>query len=192
MSRKKSSIVEAAPVAVDLGASLQARRQRSSSWESSQGAHKRRFSKVFGDQMDEAASQLAQDVSTVLAEQVDELSTYNHDFRVGMARVFIRVLRLAHSRKEQVALFNEAIPGFTLLLFKKDPSMWTLEGDGAQEAAAVEESPEVAAAGQVISQFVQRTGDRVLTVETDDALFVFFPASDIKKNLKEMGFYYTE
>jgi len=32
----------------------------------------------------------------------------------------------------------------------------------------------------------------VLTVESDDALFVFFPASDVKKNLKEMGFYYTE
>lgn len=191
MSRKQSSVVEAAPVAGSLGASLQARRQRSSSWESSQGAHKRRFSHVFGDQMDEAASQLAQDVSTVLAEQVEELSTYHHDFRMGMTRVFTRVLRLAHTRKEQVALFNEAVPGFTLLLFKKNPTSWSFDGE-ASESVEEGESPEVAAASQVISQFVHRTGDRVLTVETEDALFVFFPASDIKKNLREMGFFYTE
>lgn len=193
MPKKRATAVNAANVALDLESSLQARRSRSSSWESAQGAHKRRFTEALGKDVSKAATSLAQDVSNTLAAQLDDLSTYHHDFKVGMTRVFTRVLRLAQERKEQVALFNEAVPGFTLLLFKKDPSRWSAEATSADSQAGMpSQAPELAAAGQVIAQFVQRTGDRVLTVETNDALFVFFPASDVKKNLKEMGFYYTD
>jgi hypothetical protein len=54
------------------------------------------------------------------------------------------------------------------------------------------DSPEGEAAGVVIGRFVDRTGNRVLVIEGDDALFVFFPVADLRKNLREMGFYYTE
>lgn len=193
MPKKKTPAVSASAVALDLGSSLQARRSKSSSWESAQGEHRRRYTEALGKDVSSAAESLAHDVSTALAAHVDDLSTYHHDFRVGMSRVFVRVLRLAQGRKEQVALFNEAVPGFTLLLFKKDPSGWTPENGAAPDDLDVASpAPELSAASQVIAQFVQRTGDRVLTVETDDALFVFFPASDVKKNLKEMGFYYTD
>ena len=192
MSKKKAPAVNTAALALDLESSLQARRSRASSWESAQGDHKRRFTDALGKDVSGAAANLAHDVSTALAAHVDDLSTYNHDFRVGMTRVFTRVLRLAQERKERVALFNEAVPGFTLLLFKKDPSSWAGEEGSDVEETTAPAAPELTAAGQVIAQFVQRTGDRVLTVETNDALFVFFPASDVKKNLKEMGFYYTD
>ena len=190
---RKKSTIQASPeeISLNLEASLAARRRRApSAWESEQGVHKRRFTRALED-IEPSAALLSQDVSSLLSERVDELSTWNHDFKVGMNRVFLRVLRMARGRSEQVVLFNEAVPGFTLMLFKKDPSSWA-EQESSPEAVEAEAGPEIAAAGQVIAQFVRRTGDRVLTVESDDAMFVFFPNSDVKKNLKEMGFYYTD
>ncbi len=190
---RKKPVPQATPeeVTLNLELSLAARRRRApAAWESEQGIHKRRFTRAL-EEVDQAATLLSQDVSSLLSERVDELSTYHHDFRVGINRVFLRVLRMARERSEQVVLFNEAVPGFTLMLFKKDPASWTAT-EPTSEAVAAESGPEIAAAGQVISQFVRRTGDRVLTVESDDALFVFFPTSDVKKNLKEMGFYFTD
>lgn len=197
---KKAPTPAATPeeVALHLETTLALRRQRTpATWESAQGVHKRRYTRAL-EKLEEAASLLSQDVAGALVDRVDELSTYSHEFRVGMNRVFCRVLRAASTRQEQVVLFNEAVPGFTLLLFKKDPSQaqWNTPEMAAAPAAATqvleEAPPEIVAAGHVIAQFVQRTGDRVLTVESDDALFVFLPASDVKKNLKEMGFYHTE
>lgn len=195
---RKKNVSQATPeeVTLDLEVSLAARRRRApAAWESNQGVHKRRFTRALED-IEPAAAALSQDVSSLLSEKIDELSTYHHDFRVGMNRVFLRVLRMACARAEQVVLFNEAVPGFTLMLFKKDPSRWAADAPASAskkaEAEAEESGPEIAAAGQVITQFVRRTGDRVLTVESDDALFVFFPTSDVKRNLKEMGFYYTD
>ena len=190
--RKKSTVpASTEEISLNLEASLAARRRRApAAWESDQGVHKRRFTRALED-IEPSAALLSQDVSSLLSERVDELSTWNHDFKVGMNRVFLRVLRMARGRSEQVVLFNEAVPGFTLMLFKKDPSSWMPTSPSA-DAIEAEAGPEIAAAGQVIAQFVRRTGDRVLTVESDDAMFVFFPTSDVKKNLKEMGFYYTD
>jgi len=193
MSKKSAPSSPMPPLELNLEMSLAARRQRTNaSWESTQGVHKRRFAMAL-EEHGQAATALSQDVTSVLASAVDELATHGQEFRVGMNRVFLRVLRMARAASEQVMLFNEAVPGFTLLLFKKDPqqAQWG-PAPSTPEAVQEENGPELAAASRVISQFVQRTRDRVLTVETDDALFVFFPASDVKKNLKEMGFYFTE
>lgn len=181
-------------IVINLEASLAARRRRApAAWETDQGVHKRRFTSALDDCV-QTATQLGQDVSSLLSERIDELSTHHHEFKVGMTRLFLRVLRIARDRAEQVVLFNEAVPGFTLMLFKKAPEQWGAIAGGPERAPAQEDAsgPELAAAGHVIAQFAQRTGERVLTVENDDALFVFFPTSDIKKNLKELGFYYTD
>ena len=162
-------------------------------WESAQGLHRRRYARAL-EEIDALAGFIAQDIAGVLAEHVDELSTSHREFRVSMLRVVTRVLRTARSRPQAVLVFNEVIPGFTVMLFKKDSAAAAWAPLMAPENAAPSHSaaPELAAAGAVIAQFVHRTGSRVLTVEADDALFVFFPASDVKKNLKEMGFYHTD
>jgi hypothetical protein len=52
------------------------------------------------------------------------------------------------------------------------------------------ESPSVEwqAVSKVIDCYFQRTGNRVLAIETEDALLTFFPVSDMKRNLREMGY----
>ena len=145
------------------------------------------------DDVQAAATALSSDLATALAERVDELNTTHHEFRMGLHRAFQRVLTLAKRREQQVLLFDEALPGFTLMLFKKDPNAagWT-EPTKEPVLADPQQSPEMAASALVIESFVARTNNRVLVIESIDAVFVFFPASDIKRNLKEMGFYHTD
>lgn len=168
-------------------------------WQTESGPHKRvPFPlAVHADtaQRERALARLVSDVSSALAEAVDELRTYDTEFRTGLDRAWRYVLQRAAAQSEPVLFFNEAIPGFTLMMFKKDAggvlsSGW--EGGSETDTSPPCDTPEAAAAGAVIDQFVGRTGARVMVVEGDDVLFVFFPVTDLKKNLKEMGFYLTE
>lgn len=182
------------------------------SWETPNAIHKRRYTRAWAD-VTSAAITLGSDVASALASELDELCTHHHEFRNGIQRAFMRVLTGAKKRAERVVVFDEAVPGFTFMLFKKDPTApcWAPpEGAYAidealrkgktsrrqkaalQPAPVIEQSVESVAASRLIAQFFDRTANRVLSVETDDAVFLFFPVSDLRKNLREMGFYFTE
>lgn len=183
------------------------------SWETQQAIHKRRYTQAWSD-VDSAAAVLGSDVASALAGEIEELCTSHHEFKAGIQRAFIRVLNASKKRAERVVFFDEAVPGFTFMLFKKDataPCWNPPEGayaieqvlqkekskgkKGKQEVHAIpsiEQSVEGVAASQLISRFFERTSHRVLSVETDDAVFLFFPVSDLRKNLREMGFYFTD
>lgn len=53
---------------------------------------------------------------------------------------------------------------------------------------AEEHSIEWQAVSKIIDCYFQRTGNRVLAIEAEDALLSFFPVSDMKRNLREMGY----
>lgn len=158
----------------------------------------------------DAAAALGHDVAIALAERVDELDTSGHDFRAAMTRVFGSVLASAATRSGRVLLFEETVPGFTLMLFRKSPPApasaragGVRPGDvkpGDVKSAAASPSgnghaeppaPERLASEMLSEQFGRRTGARVLVVEGADSVFVFFPAQDVRKSLREMGLYWT-
>lgn len=157
---------------------LQKDQLRQTLWESPEGQHRRRFIHVFKD-VEEGASLLAHDVSVALSERIEDLSVTQPEFKSGMVRVCARTLKMCQSHQESVVVFNEAVPGFTAIVFRQV---------GARALTAVE--MEVVAA--LIQRFVSRTHDRVLTIHCNDALWLFLPALDMKKNVREMGFYITE
>lgn len=188
------------------------------SWETTQAIHKRRYTSAWND-VSSAALTLGSDVASALAGEIEELCTNHHEFRVGIQRAFIRVLNVSKKRNERVIFFDEAVPGFTFMLFKKDPNApcWqppagireleetmlkeekinkkkgkNQEAHSLNNQTMIEQSVESVAASQLITQFFNRTSHKVLSVETDDAVFLFFPVSDLRKNLREMGFYFTE
>lgn len=180
------------PAKPELSAALNERR-RQSSWETHEGVHKARPMAGLSDHqgIEEVATLLSGDIAVALAAEIDELSTYSASFRSALNRAFLRVLRLSLQKTETVLFFHEAVPGYTLMLFKKAQATPWKEAASAQEPS-LDGSPEAQAAGVLIGQFFRRTKNRVLTVEHPDALFVFFPASDLRKNVREMGFFQTE
>lgn len=142
------------------------------------------------EDIEKSAAILSRDISIALQEEIEDLAIHSAGFRQSINRVFLKMLRLGAQKTERVVIFNEAIPGFMLMLFKKNTLVASSESvEPSQEQA---KGPEVSAAGIVIEKFIERTGGRVITIETDDAVFVFFPNADIKKNVREMGFYTTE
>lgn len=149
--------------------------------------HKRRPVEMLVN-VEEASALLAGDVAIALGEDVDELSTHQADFRQGIQRILRRLLKMVLSHEERVSFFNEAVPGFTLMVFKKEP----LAVSGCAPLPREDLSSEMAAASVMIEQFFKRTGSRVLAVEGVDVVCVFFPATDVKRNLRELGFYLVD
>lgn len=143
---------------------------------------------LAADAHQRTAEQLAGDIAVTLGSEIEELDTSHHGFRSALRRMFLRVLRLANDKQERVVLFHEAVPGYTLMLFKKDE--WSTLGKvspGAAEGLA--DSAEGRAAAVLMNEHVQRTGKRVLVVEHVDSLFVFFPAADLRRNVRELGYF---
>lgn len=145
---------------------------------------------------------LTTDVAIALGSELDDLET-GHSFRTALQRVFVRVLRMGREREEAVLFFNEAVPGYTMMLLKKgveilasDPSagraIVSQSAPFDPATAHLQSTPEGHAASLMIEAFFDRTRSRAMTIEHPDALFVFFPASDLRKNVRDMGFYFVE
>ena len=151
---------------------------------------------------------LTNDVSIALGGELEDLEI-GHAFRTALQRVFVRVLRMGREHEEAVLFFNEAVPGYTMMLLKKGaeieaPPSRARRPAGRQEdpsparapfdpsTARLDSTPEGQAASLMIEGFFARTHSRAMTVEHPDALFVFFPASDLRRNVRDMGFYFVE
>lgn len=147
---------------------------------------------------------LSNDVAIALGNQLEDLETSRHEFKRALLRVFIRVLTMARQRDEVVLFFNEAVPGYTLMILKKGITAVSIDhkaspkpkslkdneqGSFDPDQAHLESSAEGQAASMMIESFFERTSTQAMTIEHPDALFVFFPATDFKKNVRELGFY---
>lgn len=152
-----------------------------------------------------AAELLSNDIAVALAAELEELDTYHRGFRAALHRVFVRVLRMSHEKTERVVLFHEAVPGYTLMLFKKDdweaaqgvvlksaPASSSGNGKASPDAATLDATAEGRAASVLMGEYVQRTGKRVIVIEHVDSLFLFFPAADLRKNVRELGYFAIE
>lgn len=139
------------------------------------------------------AEMMGNDIAVALAAEIEELNTYHHGFRSALHRVFSKVLRIACEKTERVVLFHEAVPGYTLMLFKKDK--WSPEDITSTEntePVGLDHSAEGRAASVLIGEHVQRTGKRVIVIEHVDSLFLFFPAEDLRKNVRDLGYFGIE
>lgn len=163
----------------------------------------------------EEASQMsawmAQAIISRLAEDLEDLNATSA-FRTGFQRCCAKLLLASSTREERVLFFHEAIPGFTVMLVKREG--WSLDatatpprrrrtsvklppapGSEVSQAASEPEENEWDQAHrqvveQVISTFVSRTGNRVMSIEAQDVIVLLFPAADLKKNLQDMGFWF--
>lgn len=150
--------------------------------------HHRRYAEAMKD-FEKTADFLSQEIARFITEKEDDIIPNHVEFRKIMYRIFIKVLKMAAERAEPVFLLDdETVPGFSVMLFKKT-NYTPVEKKEINEQDKHEEpqSIELKAASIIVSKFVERTGNSVITIETDDVVFIFFPSSDLKKNLDELG-----
>lgn len=160
------------------------------------------------DEASQMSVWMSQAIISRLAEDLEDLNATSA-FRTGFQRCCSKLLLVASNREERVLFFHEAIPGFTVMVVKREG--WSLEEtqpvrkktsvklDKSKESSnGVLKNPEDAewelarnqVVQQVISTFVSRTGNRVLSIEAKDVIVLLFPAADLKKNLQDMGFWF--
>ncbi len=148
------------------------------------------------DNFEFVAHKLAVEISFVLAEKVDELAVMRSSFRLSLESACQRTLRSIFRREERCVVVPDALPGFTLMGFKREGGLLAANGKGkagngkASEPARL--SPESHAAALIIGEFFEKTEEQVLVIDCPDALLVLFPVSDLRKNLKQLGFYHVD
>ncbi len=162
----------------------------------------------------EFAALLAADLAIALAEQMEELDTTNHEFQTVLARAFQRMFAVVCSagQSSKVFIFDDAIPGFTVMLLIEQLQSDQLQQAQLQQAqlqqAQLQQdsapaqpprspmshssnvcavTPSHAAAAAIIDTFVSRTGNRVFVIEIQDAICLLFPSCDLRRNLREIG-----
>lgn len=149
--------------------------------------------KTFED-INSTAEKIADDLSLFLKKDIDELNVYSHVFKAGMHRYVARVLNALFKNPKPVAIFPDSIPGFTLIVFKKNPNAPITEGRKEKEKRnPVQEVKQSEAVEGVMEKFFTQTQNKqkVLVIENEDMIFGLFPVADTRQNLKAMDLYIT-
>ncbi len=161
---------------------------RQTTIETNETIHKKKMNRSFDD-LEKTALSLSSDITLALSMEIEDLPSHKTEFRAKMQNTFMHVLKTATLREEQVIFFSDAVPGFALMLFKKKPMDEVFDTPIEWDIYSDEDSPEAYAASVLAEQFFKNTKTKVISIESEDSLFVFFPVLELKKNLKEMGFY---
>lgn len=143
------------------------------------------------------AERLASEFAVCLAEQMDEINSFDQGVKMALARAFSKCLRTAAKADQRALFFHDTIPGFSLVMFKRELEAggvsWMDKSESSKPSEMssdqwAESSVEARAASALISSFFERTGNSVIVIDYADLTMVFFPASDFKKNVRELGY----
>lgn len=148
------------------------------------------------ENIEKTSEYLSRDISIFLGEEIEELNISSYMFRSGMERSMNRVLNALMKQEQQIVIFPDSIPGFTMMTVKKyKNSMINQENESTKEKikklTSVEKKAEERALNHVMDNFFQKNKQKVLFIENSDIIFVLFPVGDTRKNLKEMELYIT-
>lgn len=144
--------------------------------------------------MEVLASRIAVEVTFALADQVEELAVCNSEFRMGLHRVARWTLTTLFRRTERCVVVPDAIPGYTMMAFKKPSglSITTKPTTSSSTETLDQDSVEARATARIIESFLGKANHQILVIEASDVLMTLFPVPDLRKNLKDLGFYITD
>lgn len=149
--------------------------------------------KTFED-ISNTAQQIADDLSLFLKADIDELNISSHLFKSGMHRYVSRVLNALYRSPKSIAIFPDSVPGFTLIVFKKDAMAPQVEPRTEKEKRnPIQEVKQSEAVEGVMDKFFTQSQNKqkVLVIENEDMIFGLFPVADTRQNLKIMDMYIT-
>ena len=141
-----------------------------------------------GTDLDIVASRIAVEVTFSLSEEISELNVYSSNFRMGLHRMARWILISLFENKEKCVVVPDAIPGYTAMGFKRESfnltGKKTAEGAPSLEKNTVEKQ----AATMILEQFLEKQKSVVMVVECRDLLLMLFPVSDMRSNLRKLGY----
>lgn len=136
----------------------------------------------------QTAKLFANEISLSLALEIDELNTSSPIFRSGIERCFIRILNVINKRTELFLIFADAVPGYTIISFRKkatDSASSKVSRDPKKELI------EMQIMDNVMKRFFNKNRSQILMLESNNLIFALFPVDDAKRHLKELELYIT-
>lgn len=145
-----------------------------------------------GTDIDIVASRIAVEVTFALSEEISELNVYSSSFRMGLHRLARWILVSLFESTERCVVVPDAIPGYTAMGFKRDG--FELKGvKGEQYVPGLgNETVERQAATMIMERFLGSTKTQVVVVECRDLLLILFPVSDMRSNMKKLGYIFGD
>lgn len=142
---------------------------------------------VYGD-LNSISKQIANDVCIAVALEVEDMNTNAYEFRSAIESTTSRILQHLDKSSERIGIYEEALPGFTLMVIKKDdgPVLPTEKPKENKKQKKVS-SLVFDTASLLIQNFMNKTKRSILSIEHDHLLIVMFPVSDTRKHLKALG-----
>jgi hypothetical protein len=146
------------------------------------------YKNVYGD-LRQIARQITQDVLLALNAELDEVHFSGAAFRHVIESTTWRVMQHIDRSSERIGIYEEALPGFTLMVFKKnDGPIQESSADRFEKSVdEVSSSEEMQAAEMLMENFFSKTQKNIMTIEHEHVIIIMFPVSDTKKHLKTIG-----
>ena len=132
--------------------------------------------------VDLVANKMAVEISFALSEQIEELDVCRSDFRTSLFNLCKWAVSSILAQQDPCVVFPDCLPGYTLMGFK------TPECGSGGKAASQAQMAETSAIAILIDKFLGRSSGMCLVIECEDLLLTLFPVSDMRKNLKMLGF----
>lgn len=142
---------------------------------------------IYGDLMS-IAKQIANDVCIAVALEVEDINTNAYEFRSAIESTTSRILQHLEKSSERIGIYEEALPGFTLMVIKKeDGQILPTEKPKEEKKQRRVSSLAFDTASLLIQNFMNKTKRSILSIEHDHILVLMFPVSDTRKHLKTLG-----
>lgn len=136
---------------------------------------------------DSIVSTLSSDIGVVLSTEFDDLPTHKITFKTEIKKIFSKIINNIMSKDERVIFID--IQMYSVFIIKKQSSQFD-EKNQLWFVNEKVESIESNATNKIIEEYRNKNPNgKIIKIEYVDILFVFFPTQNMKKTLKELGFY---
>lgn len=128
---------------------------------------------ILNDNTENIISSLSSDVGLILASEFDDLPTHTINFKTNIKKIIGRSINNIKVKNEKIVFTDLNL--YSMLFIRKD----SVENSGVESIVA----------DKIIEDFKNKKNNKIIKIEYQDAIFIFFPDEKIKKHLKDSGFY---
>lgn len=145
---------------------------------------------IVGD-INQIANEMSGEVIKALLVDIEDLNILKRDFQTVVESTALRLMTHIDKSEERIEIYEDAIPGFTLMAIKKNYGR--ISNDTSENEKKIDDKigeETLYAASSVIENFMKRTNNSIISIEHKSILLLLFCVSDTKKHLKELGIWF--
>lgn len=138
-------------------------------------------------EVDKASEEMAEVIVSILKKEIDDKSFFKFDLIKGIEKSIKRMLVSCVKFPKMVDIFPDAIPGFTIMVFR------LLKDVGDSDITSSETDVDSEGSGSL--EYLRDMGNNfgkddssVYTIEYNGALFTLFSLNNTKDVLKSLGY----